>query len=206
MVDSGQSPDGLVRFGAVVHPLWPGEPVGDGYLFWPYDHYVMFALVDGLGHGRKARDGTLKALENFRTFADFPLEKIIWETHNRISDTRGCVAFLGRIDTRTLHMECVSIGNIAYKLQTKSNVRPLASTGILGHNLRKVTSTSMQLEPGDFVVLCSDGVSDKFSLEKLETTQPEDRAREIYQRYGHNHDDASVLVIRVGGREEDHAD
>jgi serine/threonine protein phosphatase PrpC len=198
MVDSGQSPDGTVRFGAVVRPLWPGEPVGDGYLFWPYRHYVLFALVDGLGHGRQAHDVTVKTLNNFRTFADFSLEQIIWETHKRIHDTRGCVAFLGRIDSRTLCMECISIGNITYKLQTKSETRPLTAAGILGHNLRKFTCASLQLEPEDFVVLCSDGISTKFNLEKLETAQPEDQAREIYQRYGHNHDDASVLVIRVG--------
>lgn len=179
--------------------MWPGEPGGDGYLFWPYSHYVLFALVDGLGHGGDAHHVMVNTITNFRVLADLPLENIIWETHDRIRNTRGCVAFLGRIDNRSSSMECISIGNITCKIKTKSEIHLVTTSGILGRNLHRVNRTSLQLKEDDFMVLCSDGISAKFELDELRAKQPEDQAREIYQRYGYDHDDASVLVIRVGG-------
>lgn len=197
MYDKGQIPDGSIQFGAVVRSLWPGEPCGDGYLFCPGDGHLLFALVDGLGHGQDAHDVAVKALASFEDLADRSLEEIVWRTHERLHNTRGCVVFLGKIDQRARVLHCTSIGNITCKFSGNGHTAPVANPGVLGRSLRKLTCSSMPLDRIDTIALCSDGISARFGLDDLESSKPEEQAREIYMRYGQEHDDASVLVVRL---------
>jgi phosphoserine phosphatase RsbX len=197
MLEKGKNHDGTVLFGAALRAIQPDQPCGDGYLFLPNGHQVLIALVDGLGHGPHAHHATEETINKFSSYAHLPLEENIRKTHHEIKNTRGCVAFLGKIDVPARKMECISIGNITCKLNIKSKVYPLPIAGILGHNLRKTTITSLPLIPGDWIVLSSDGISTRFDPEKLNATRPEDRAEEILHRFGDEHDDASVLVIHL---------
>lgn len=198
MLDKGQNPEGSIHFGAVTRAFKADEPCGDGHMFYPLDHHVLFALVDGLGHGRAAHQVAVETLNSFKAHADLPLEDIIWATHERLRDTRGCAAFLGKISTESYRMECVNIGNISCKINTNSDIRPINHAGVLGQNIRRVAPVSIPLQAGDLVALSSDGISSKFNLDEFGDKQPADLAREICHLYGYSHDDASVLIIRLG--------
>ena len=60
----------------------------------------------------------------------------------------------------------------------------------------------MTLEPGDLIILHTDGVSSRFSAADYPSAShhsPEEVARNIIQRYGKNHDDAACIAVRYKG-------
>jgi serine/threonine protein phosphatase PrpC len=202
----GESRDGSVLFAVHQRSIYAGDPCGDGYLFHEDGGRVLFAVVDGLGHGAAAHVAAEAAVQSFAAHAQLPLQEIVSKTHTEIRDTRGCVAFIGRLDVRTRTMECVSIGNITCKIQTEGDRYIVATPGVLGHQMRKTIVNTVVLRDCDTIYLCSDGVSSRFDPKKLETEEPEDRAKELFRRYRHGHDDATVMVIQLQGAKNERTD
>jgi serine/threonine protein phosphatase PrpC len=65
--------------------------------------------------------------------------------------------------------------------------------------MRSLLPQALQLEPGDLVVLYTDGVSDRFTAEDYPSVlhhSAEEVARNIVQRFGKGHDDAACIAVR----------
>ena len=57
----------------------------------------------------------------------------------------------------------------------------------------------LQLEPGDLIVLYTDCVSDRFTLDDYPGAlrhAPKEVASNIVQRFGKDHDDATCIAVR----------
>lgn len=186
------------RFGAYSRAIEYGQPCGDAYYFHSTHRGLLFTLIDGLGHGSKAQHAAVETVRCIKAYSRLPLEEMVRKTHIDIRSTRGCVAFIGRISLPSLTMECVNIGNISCRLYTDGEAHPISRPGILGHNMKKIHVNRLDLDPGDRLVLCTDGVSTHFDLSDLESDDPEDQAREVVNNFSHSHDDASALIIHVG--------
>ena len=195
--EKGQNRDGSVLFAVHQRSINAGDPCGDGFLFREEGEHILFAVVDGLGHGAAAHDAAVAAVTSFTGNAQLPLQDIIWRAHADIRDTRGCVAFIARLDAASRTMECISIGNITCKIQTEGERYCISTPGVLGHQVRKVIVNTVVLKESDTIYLCSDGISSRFDPRKLEAEEPEDRAKELFRRYRHGHDDATAMVIQL---------
>jgi negative regulator of sigma-B (phosphoserine phosphatase) len=204
--NKGQSRDGSVLFAVHQRSVNAGDPCGDGYLFHEDGGYILFAVVDGLGHGAAAHVAAEAAIASFAAHADLPLQEIVAKTHVEIRETRGVVAFIGRLDPRSCSMESVSIGNITCKIETEGERYCIATPGVLGHQIRRTIVNTVALGDGDTIYLCSDGISSRFDPKKLETDDPESRAKELFRRYRHGHDDATVMVIRLQAAKDGRTD
>ena len=199
MLLKGQNPDGSVIYGAALRTLTGEKECGDGFLFHSTDNHVLIALIDGLGHGSHAHAAAEAAIEYLKEFADQPIEPMLQKTHGEMRSNRGAVAFVGKINLSSKVMECASIGNIGFKLNVKSEKKQymLPVPGVIGHTLKRIVVNDIELADGDEIILHSDGISSRFKPEELEAVDPAERATEIVNRFGYDHDDASVLIVKV---------
>ncbi len=81
----------------------------------------------------------------------------------------------------------------------KAETRLVSKDGVLGQNMRSPLHQTLQLDPGDLVVLYTDGVSDRFTSDDYPGVlhhAPQEVASNIVQRFGKNHDDAACIAVR----------
>jgi negative regulator of sigma-B (phosphoserine phosphatase) len=71
--------------------------------------------------------------------------------------------------------------------------------GVLGDRLPRLRLQSVQLEPGDMIVLATDGIRRSFVEEHTLHDAPMAAAERILERHGRKTDDALVLVMRYNG-------
>ena len=81
----------------------------------------------------------------------------------------------------------------------RSETRLVSQDGVIGHNMRSLVPQALQLEPGDVVVLYTDGVSDRFTSNDYPSVShhaPSEVANNIIQRFGKDHDDAACVAVK----------
>jgi serine/threonine protein phosphatase PrpC len=83
----------------------------------------------------------------------------------------------------------------------KEETRLVSQEGVLGQNMRTPLPQTLQMEPGDVIVLYTDGVSDRFTSDDYPGVvrhAPKEVASNIVQRFGKDHDDAACIAVRYG--------
>jgi serine/threonine protein phosphatase PrpC len=103
------------------------------------------------------------------------------------------------VDGATGVARCAGVGNTVTRVFGARDGRAYASAGTLGHQMRTPAEQELTLEPGDTLVLYTDGVKESFdaaAYPELRTQGPRAVARTLVQRFGKDHDDAGVVVLR----------
>jgi serine/threonine protein phosphatase PrpC len=80
-----------------------------------------------------------------------------------------------------------------------SETRLVSHDGVVGHNMRTPLTQTIDLDPGDLIVLYTDGIHDRFTSDdypSLHHHAPEDVARTIVDRFGKDYDDAACIAVR----------
>ena len=80
-----------------------------------------------------------------------------------------------------------------------SDRRLVSRDGVLGQNMRTPHLQTLDLAPGDTLLLYTDGVKDRFGLDDYRGLLFEDLdcvASTVVERYGKGHDDAACIAIR----------
>ena len=124
---------------------------------------------------------------------------LITRLHQHLKGTRGAVAGLCAIDAASGRTHYAGIGNTAMRRFGKTETRLVSKDGVLGQNMRSPLQQTLQLDPGDLVVLYTDGVSDRFTADDypgLLHHAPQQVASNIVQRFGKDHDDAACIAVR----------
>jgi negative regulator of sigma-B (phosphoserine phosphatase) len=189
----------LLQHSSRIRPC-PGEYVsGDTVVIRPLEHGLMVAIVDVLGHGPEAHELTHVIDAYLNRYGTADVSGVMTRLHQHLKGTRGAVAGLCAIDADTGSVEYAGIGNTSIRRFGKSETRLVSQDGVLGHSMRTLRPQTLQLEPGDLIVLYTDGVSDRFTSEDYPGVlrhEPEDVARNIVQRFGKHHDDAACIAVR----------
>jgi serine phosphatase RsbU (regulator of sigma subunit) len=129
--------------------------------------------------------------------------------------------FVGVLDTETFHLVYASAGHDTAFLRRRDGVVQLAVTGpVLGVMEEPFTEESVDLEPGDTLVLATDGLtearnkdgkqlSDQGAMELVEhaSIQPQRLADELVEKVrdlsgNHVRDDLAILAIHVLGPQD----
>ena len=76
---------------------------------------------------------------------------------------------------------------------------PVVLGGVVGYNLPQARLATMPLEPGDAVVLATDGVTADFSVSLASGVGAQELADRVLERHGKGTDDALVVVVRYLG-------
>jgi negative regulator of sigma-B (phosphoserine phosphatase) len=174
---------------------------GDVAVFAPCRRGGLVALIDGLGHGGFAADAAEAAAAVVRAHADDSPHQLLEVCHRALRATRGAVMTLAWFDVETRVLEWTGVGNVEARL-VRAGARPdspVVLGGVVGFNLPNVRLATVALEPGDTLVMATDGVAADFS-ESVEPGMPAQRvADHVLERHGKGTDDALVAVVRVLG-------
>jgi hypothetical protein len=191
-----------IEAGKYVRPC-DGETLsGDAALVQPVGSGVLVAVIDVLGHGRDAAEVAVQLgamlLKWLPRAPDPSPEGAITMLHEAACGTRGAVAAVAWLDGSTLEGSVAGLGNVGCRLFGSVASTVMFGDGVLGSRMRSLTPTHFALQPGDVLVLFSDGVTDRFSSEypTLTLNDAPAIAFNIVRRFGKGHDDASCAVLR----------
>ena len=197
-------------------PPWPaalergeaGEPLagetrsGDLAVFAPFDGGALVATIDGLGHGAAAADAAEAAAAHFRANVGEPPESLLKRSHDALRTTRGVVATVAWFDLATGGLTWTGIGNVEGRLvraarqQGDSDDSPTLFGGVLGWSLPAVRPVRTTLEPGDCVVMATDGVAADFGSSLRPGVPAPEQARRVLASHARGSDDALVVAVR----------
>ncbi len=186
----------------------PGEhECGDKYVVEPFEGGALVAVVDALGHGREAARVADAAVATLVPNAKENLDVLMQRCHSSIRETRGATMSLASFDWRQRTMTWLGVGNVVGVLmrnfqKTSPRIESLlVRAGVVGYQLPDPHPLVMPIEPGDTLILATDGVRDLFTEILPAVIEPQRLANRILTTYAKHRDDATVLVFRCNGSE-----
>lgn len=170
---------------------------------------VLFAVLDGLGHGAAAADATDRAAQVLADNRGEPLDVLMVLCHRAMADTRGAavsLALFGGAD----RLQWLAVGNVESRLVAMGPGKPevrataLQTGGIIGYLLpSNLQSQTIGLRPGDVLLMSTDGISGDF-VDTLDLARPAaDIASDVLASHIRATDDALVLAARHRGAPAD---
>ena len=168
------------------------QPIANGFLI---------GAIDGLGHGEAAQHAARTAGETLRRHAGEPLARLLRICHDRLRSTRGAVISLASFDGTQGTAQWLGVGNVqGVLLRPRPSGPPLrvnlvSRAGVVGCRLPQLRTTELRLEPGDVLVLVTDGIDASFEHGIDVREPPATIARRILD-HARPGDDALVLGAR----------
>lgn len=181
----------------------PGEPrSGDAYLIEEHGRGVLALVVDGLGHGQEACIASERIVAAARERTSAPLPNILEHCHRSSRQTRGATLSLARIDTGARDLSWMGVGDVSgVRVRPGSGgpakrVHLICAAGVVGYRYGTPRLKSVPFEPGDLLLLATDGIRSGFAEEVIERRDPVELARDTLAGFSRPTDDALVLAVR----------
>jgi negative regulator of sigma-B (phosphoserine phosphatase) len=178
---------------------------GDVAVFAPLQRGGLVAVIDGLGHGDAAADAAEAAAEILRTHVEQAPQDLLELCHRELRRTRGAVMTLAWFDLDERAMTWTGVGNVEARFVRAGDggdgrhASPVVLGGVVGYNLPQARLGTIPLEPGDSVVLATDGVAADFSVSLASGIPAQELAERVLERHGKGTDDALAAVVRYLG-------
>jgi anti-sigma regulatory factor (Ser/Thr protein kinase) len=201
--DSGRTRRNGLAWGAVSSSA-PGETrCGDSWSLARQNGEVALLVADGLGHGDGAADAAERAVTTFDSRPFRPLEEYFDDAHRRLHDTRGAAVSVAWLDGATGSLRYAGVGNISARILTKGGkTRGLVSNnGTVGGHMRQVRAYSYDWNPGDLLIMHTDGLKTGWSLEAYPgafARHPAVIGALLHRDFRRGPDDTTVVVVRRG--------
>jgi phosphoserine phosphatase RsbX len=191
---------------AVAKKSAPGQTVsGDLHLIQPHERGVLLAVVDGLGHGPEASRAAIIAVDALRQQPGDSVHALTNRCHAALTRTRGVVMTLANFDSADRTITWCGVGNVEARLfrhdasRAPSPESALLRGGTVGSQLPVLYASVIPVNPGDVLVLASDGIRPDYEDDVPLKGPPQRIADYILQKYFKGGDDALVLVARFEG-------
>jgi serine phosphatase RsbU (regulator of sigma subunit) len=195
----------LIDWGVAAQPL-PGQAVsGDLHLVQPFEHGVLLAVVDGVGHGNEATAAAQAAIAILEKHAPESVITLVERCHEALTKTRGAVMTLASLHTWEKTITWLGVGNVEGRLlRGDSNASHpaesvLLRSGLVGFQLPALHASVLPVAPGDLLIFATDGIHVGFADEVNLGDKPQPIADHILSRHFKGNDDALVLVARYLG-------
>ena len=176
------------------------DECGDTGLIVQQGARCFIALVDVLGHGRQAHEVALRAEAYLAAHAEAALPTVMQGLDRTLRGSRGAVATLCRLDTGSGRLQHVGVGNITTRIFGADTKRLLSRDGIVGYMMPTPHEQTARMEPGDVIMLYSDGIKESFDpydCPGLLSGSAADIAKKLFHCFYKGDDDGSCLVLRV---------
>ena len=160
---------------------------------------AFLAMVDAAGHGRSAHRVATEVETILRSEDTTDLAALVQSLHRQLMGGPGAVIIAGFLDAESLVFTFVQIGDVHGKVFGPRRRTLVGQAGMLGHAIRTPNIRSETLFAGDTLVLCTDGVSERYDLAEIQgyrTISADALAHRIVEIFGKGHDDATCLVVR----------
>ncbi|TQM32217.1 SpoIIE family protein phosphatase [Nocardia bhagyanarayanae] len=166
---------------------------------------VLFAVLDGLGHGAAAADAADRAAQVLAENRSEPLDVLMVLCHRAMADTRGAAVSLALFDDTDI-IRWLGVGNVDCRVLSASpaglTVRAavLLTGGIVGYRLpQNLQPQTVQVRAGDLLLMTTDGIVTE-SAEGIDLSRSTaEITSEILSRHAKDTDDALVLAARHRG-------
>jgi anti-sigma regulatory factor (Ser/Thr protein kinase) len=186
--------------GAVSLPKAGETFNGDNWLAQPTDRGVRILVVDGLGHGPIAGDAAHAAVDAFRAAPRESPEASVETCHLALRSTRGAALAVTEVDVESGVVRFAGIGNVAGSIWNGTTSHHTVSlNGTAGHGAVRIREFSYPWVAGAMLVLASDGLTTRWSLESypgLTARDPALVAGVLYRDHSRHRDDVTVVVAR----------
>jgi negative regulator of sigma-B (phosphoserine phosphatase) len=172
------------------------------YLVKPFGDGVLASVIDGLGHGQEARSASETAVTVLEACGDWPVETLIQRCHDALTNTRGVVMTLARLNVSNGSVTWMAVGNVeAIVLRANAQTHPspervILHGGVVGFRLPPLQSRRLTMLPGDLLVMATDGIGAEFHETIMRSDPLQQIADGILKRHFKGNDDALVLVLR----------
>jgi serine phosphatase RsbU (regulator of sigma subunit) len=189
----------LLEHASLIRPCRGEHLSGDAVVIRPLEQGLFVAIVDVLGHGPEAHELTHVIDAYLARYGTSDVSGLMTRLHQHLRGTRGAAVGLCAIDAATGRIDYAGIGNTAMRRFGTEETRLVSQDGVLGQNMRTPQPQTLQLDPGDLIVLYTDGVSDRFTSDDYPGVLrhgPKEVASNIVQRFGKDHDDAACIAVR----------
>lgn len=166
---------------------------------------ALVAGIDGLGHGREAARAARRAAAVMRADPCQDLVRLVQRCHSALRGTRGAAITAAFVSACDGCMSWLGVGNVEGRVlsgdpaATRAKGSLALGRGVPGHELPALRTATVSVQPGDVLLLATDGVDAGFadSLELSGSTQAiSDR---IVADHWKRADDALVIVVRYLG-------
>lgn len=192
-------------WGAAGRPLVGEIASGDAYLVQPNPEGLLMAVIDGLGHGTEAEIAATAAVITLESHGDRPLVEQFERCNTALKDTRGVAMTVVHASAATGDVTWLGIGNVEgliARIDEGAVARIdflMLRNGVVGMKLPRLQVSRQTLEPGDLLILATDGIRSRFHEALDPTGDPSEIAQRILAEHGRENDDAMVLVARYEG-------
>lgn len=182
----------------------PGETEsGDRYWAGAVANGMMFAVIDGLGHGRAAAAASDIAIATLERHAGAPPIELLRRCHESLRGTRGAAMSLAVFDTQAAMLTWIGVGNVEGTLLRRDAGLPsdklLLRNGVVGIQLPILRAGELAVQSGDILTMVTDGVTAESPLRVSMNGRIESMADGILAGACKGTDDALVLVARYRG-------
>jgi phosphoserine phosphatase RsbX len=178
---------------------------GDLHVVQGFDHGILVAVIDGLGHGAQAAEAAKAAAAFLTTNAAEGVIRLVQQCHQRLHKTRGVVMSLASINTTDETVTWLGVGNVDGILirgltPNRATSEFLnASRGVVGARLPALRAAVLPIARGDTLIFVTDGIRSGFDEGLPLMNSPQQTANRILAQDGLGTDDSLVLVARYEG-------
>jgi len=182
----------------------PGETEsGDRYWAGAVADGMMFAVMDGLGHGRAAAAASDIAIATLERHVGDPLIELLRRCHESLRGTRGVAMSLAVFNTENAILTWIGVGNVEGTLLRRDAGLPsdklLLRNGVVGIHLPILREGELAVRSGDVLTMATDGLTAEGPLRVSMDGRIESMADGILANACKGTDDALVLVARYTG-------
>jgi phosphoserine phosphatase RsbX len=188
---------------AVATKCRPGETMtGDVAVHALLPDGALVAAIDGVGHGNEAARAARTAAEVVRHTRSPDLVVLAERCHAALRDTRGAAISFAFIELTQGALSWLGVGNVEGRVWSADRSRRwpkgwlALGSGIAGHELPSVKTTTLDLRTGDVVVLATDGVDVAFAESLDVSGSAQAIAERILADHWRARDDALVVAMR----------
>ncbi|MCA9892368.1 MAG: SpoIIE family protein phosphatase [Anaerolineae bacterium] len=184
----------------VAYPGNSLEQAGDRFLIQSTETGSFVAVIDGLGHGPKAADAALAAVDAFQADINRSVKDHLSFCSRSIRSTRGVAASIAQFSQKDSRLEWAGVGNVYAALirsdDTRKHETLLTRGGVVGFRLPTIHSAKLDVHPYDLLVFATDGINNGCLEEAPLKAAPQVIADHILANHNRGTDDALVVVVR----------
>ena len=200
-----EDPQPPLRAGAICVPKAHETVCGDGWALDQVGGRTRVLVADGLGHGpdaHRAARAALAVLEREKGGA----ADVVQACHDALRSTRGAAVAVAELDRAARRVLFAGVGNVTGAVFGGGRRQNMVSlNGTAGQGNARVRAFEYQWEPRATLVMASDGLGTRWSLDDypgLAGHDPALVAGVLYRDHDRGRDDVTVVALDERGGEE----
>jgi phosphoserine phosphatase RsbX len=178
---------------------------GDLGVVAPLRDGVLVAAIDGVGHGNEAARAARRAGEVVRAIGSRDLVLVAKRCHDALRGTRGAAISLAFVNTSQSSLTWLGVGSVEGRVLSGEPAaqRPKGSlalrNGVPGHELPSLQTATLEIRPGDLLVLATDGIEPGFGESLDVSGSTEAIGERVVTDNWRPTDDGLVVAVRFLG-------